>query len=211
MSVGPSNAEEARLLDNAISSRSGNTQLALFNVPSTVTITALSQSGRVVTVTASGHGLSVDDIVQIAGMTPAGYNGHYRVASVSGTQFTVNAPAGIGAATVLGTAGKWAELSGTGYAKVSLAAADWNAATGGAPTTKTGPKTGTTWTFPQAGAAWADSSHPVVGWRLWDSANSVYYWAGVLAAATVVNALDTVYFDSSNQITMQGGDPDDPF
>lgn len=212
MTLGPTNTEEARLLDNVISSRGANVQIALFNVPSTVTITAMSQSGNLVTCTASGHGTAADDIVQIAGCTPSGYNGHYRVVSVSGTSCTFNAPAALGTVTVLGTAGKWAELSGTGYAKVSIAgSSSWNAASGGAPTTKTGPATGTTWAFPQAGAQWADSSHPAVGFRLYDSGASAYFWAGTLTTPTQINALDTVQFDPSNVITLQLGDQADPF
>lgn len=78
------------------------------------TLTSLSVSGEIATATvATGHGYAIGQIVLIAGATPAGLNGEWRVASATATQFTFAAP-GIADGAANGTltakvapAGKW--------------------------------------------------------------------------------------------------------
>jgi hypothetical protein len=75
--------------------------------PATVAITAASAVGFLATITAAGHGLNAGDSTTIAGMTPAGYNGTFPVASViDANHFTyVAGTAGLGPGTVFGTSG----------------------------------------------------------------------------------------------------------
>lgn len=89
---------------NGDSQSAGNSQGFL---PATVNvISSLTWSGSVATVTTtSAHGLVVGNTVAIQGVTPAGYNGYYVVASVSSsTVFTFALAANPGAVTVQGTA-----------------------------------------------------------------------------------------------------------
>jgi hypothetical protein len=82
------------------------------------TITAMTWSGGVVTATLAGHGYLTGNIVTIAGVTPAGYNGAY-VITVTGTgTFTYALASNPGASTVQGTATQTSTRSGSGKALV---------------------------------------------------------------------------------------------
>lgn len=82
------------------------------------TITAMAWAGGVVTVTLAGHGYLTGNIVSIAGVTPAGYNGQY-VITVTGTgTFTFALASNPGAVTVQGTATQTSTRSGSGKALV---------------------------------------------------------------------------------------------
>lgn len=71
----------------------------------TYAITAASQAGTTVTLTtASTAGLFTGETVNISGFTPAGYNGAVAITVIDATTFSYTAPAGLGAATVLGIA-----------------------------------------------------------------------------------------------------------
>jgi len=73
--------------------------------PAAVTITAATTSGYVGTITAAGHGLAVGDFTEITGVTPAGYNGRWRVESVtSSSVYTItHLSNALGAGSVFGT------------------------------------------------------------------------------------------------------------
>lgn len=54
-----------------------------------LTLTGLTQTGGVATATyGSAHGYAINDVLRIAGATPAGYNGEVRVLSVTATTLT---------------------------------------------------------------------------------------------------------------------------
>ncbi len=66
----------------------------------TVAIVSASESGTTVTVTTNGNnGFNVSDSVFITGMSVAGYNGVFTIASASGNTFTYTAASGLGSAT----------------------------------------------------------------------------------------------------------------
>lgn len=68
-----------------------------------VPITAASENGPTVTITSAlNPGVNVQ--VNIAGVTPPGYNGTFFVTSSSSTQFQYSTTSGLGSGTVLGTA-----------------------------------------------------------------------------------------------------------
>lgn len=112
------------------------------------------------------------------------------------------APDDTGGGTEVTTAG------GTLYARVAIAATDWNAASGTAPATKTGPKAGVSWVFPTAGASWGTATH----WGIFSasSAGTLLHW-GALQTALVIGTGQTVQFDETHLITHQLGDPTDTF
>lgn len=67
----------------------------------TVAITAITAANPAVVTTSAAHGLSVGDVVVIAGVTPAYYNGSWAVTAVgSATTFSIN----VGTASTVGTA-----------------------------------------------------------------------------------------------------------
>lgn len=69
------------------------------------TITAMSSSGLVVTGTATTHGFSVGDVVTVAGVTPAGYNGVVTITSVpTANTFTYTISTTLPVVTIQGTA-----------------------------------------------------------------------------------------------------------
>lgn len=106
-----------------------------------------------------------------------------------------------------------AEVSGGGYARLSIASGDWAAATGTAPASKSMPASGSkTWTA--SGAAYGE----VVAWGLYDASTSgnlvcfgpITNSGGTAITVTVVDGA-TVGFDSTNPVKMQLGDPSDTF
>jgi hypothetical protein len=85
-------------------STSGSNVIAI-TAEASKTITAHTWLGGVATVTSAAHGFLVGDVVTIAGVTPAGYNGVYEVASVpTANTFTYALAINPGASTVQGTA-----------------------------------------------------------------------------------------------------------
>jgi hypothetical protein len=72
------------------------------------TISSATWSAGIVTVTLSSAyttNIVAGDFIEIAGMTPSGYNGYYRIETVvSNSQFTIAIASNPGAATVFGTA-----------------------------------------------------------------------------------------------------------
>lgn len=72
---------------------------------SAFTITAIATGTTAVVTTSVAHNLAVGDPVTIAGVTPAGYNGRWQVASVpSATSFGIYVGTALGAGTAFGTA-----------------------------------------------------------------------------------------------------------
>lgn len=63
------------------------------------TLTSLTSSGTVATATLNNHGLSVDRWVQIAGASPAAYNGWFKVTAVTANTFTYTFAGGTSPAT----------------------------------------------------------------------------------------------------------------
>jgi len=72
---------------------------------SALTLTALTGANPSIATTSAAHGLSVGDVVTIAGVTPAGYNGKWAVTSVpSATTFGINVGTALAAGSAFGTA-----------------------------------------------------------------------------------------------------------
>jgi hypothetical protein len=101
------------------------------------------------------------------------------------------------------------EATGTGYARISIASTDWEAAIAGAPSTKSGPKSGVSWTFGTVGANWGN----IKGFGLWDASTSgALRWVGTLPTPKDVLSGDpSPVFNSTHQIVAQLGDPSDTF
>lgn len=75
-------------------------------------ITAASWASNRITFTSAGHGLLVGDWVTIAGVTPSGYNGYYKVEVVPDADtFSVTQATAPGAFTSAGTAQKASDRS----------------------------------------------------------------------------------------------------
>lgn len=104
------------------------------------------------------------------------------------------------------------EVSGGSYARVAIASTDWNAASAGNPSTKTGPKSGVEWAFPTATADWAAGGTQVVAWGIFSasSGGTLLHYGSLTTAVNVLSG-QTVKFTSSSVITMQLGDPGDTF
>lgn len=78
-------------------------------------ITALTRSGTTATATASGHPFAAGDYVTVSGVTPAGYNGNVRLASINtpaSGDFRYAVANSLGAATVSGATVRWALTEG---------------------------------------------------------------------------------------------------
>lgn len=83
------------------------------------TITAMTWAGGVVSVTTTtNHGYATGNIIAIAGVTPAGYNGSYVITVTSATTFTYLLAANPGAVTVQGTATQTSTQNNSGKALV---------------------------------------------------------------------------------------------
>lgn len=101
------------------------------------------------------------------------------------------------------------EVSGGGYAVVSLGATDWNAAVGGAPTLKSGPKSGTTWQFPSPTGDWssgADITHFGI-----KEGSTIRYVGALDSPIQVHNGDAPPQFDSGHLVKVQLGDVGDTF
>ncbi|HEX9991367.1 MAG TPA: hypothetical protein VGB14_00425 [Acidimicrobiales bacterium] len=100
--------------------------------------------------------------------------------------------------------GNFTEPSGNGYARVSTAAADWAAATGTAPATKSNANA---ITFPAATGSWGTITH--FGLFAASSGGTVQIW-GALTTSKSITSGDTASFAASG-LTIQLGDPTDTF
>lgn len=123
--------------------------------------------------------------------------------------YTPPTPLYIGLSTTTPTeaGGNFTEPSGGAYARVSTAAADWNAATGTAPVTKT---TGVAKVFATATADWS-SGAPMTHFGLFSAiTGGVLLAFGALTTAKPVLTGDTPSF-AAGALTLKLGDPTDPF
>ena len=69
------------------------------------TLTAITNATTAVCTTSTAHGFSVGDVVTIAGVTPAGYNGKWAITAVgSATTFSIYVGTALGAGSAFGTA-----------------------------------------------------------------------------------------------------------
>lgn len=114
---------------------------------------------------------------------------------------------GLSSTTPTEAGGNVTEPSGGAYARVATTAADWSAATGTAPATKTNTAT---ITFPTATADWVAGAN-LTHFVLFDaaSAGNVLAWGAFTTAKPVLNG-DTASFPASS-ITWQAGDPGDTY
>lgn len=72
---------------------------------SALTITAITNVTTAIVTTSAAHGLGIGDVVTIAGVTPAGYNGIWAVTSIpSATTFGIYVGTALGAGSAFGTA-----------------------------------------------------------------------------------------------------------
>lgn len=77
---------------------------AVNKLGSTIATTGIATGTTAVVTTASAHGYGIGDVVTIAGVTPAGYNGKWAIVSVpSATTFGIYVGTALGAQTVAGT------------------------------------------------------------------------------------------------------------
>lgn len=114
---------------------------------------------------------------------------------------------GLSSTTPTEAGGNFTEPSGGAYARVSTAAADWSAASGTAPATKT---TTATKTFPTATADWASAAN-LTHFGLFDasSAGNLLAWGALTVAKPVLNG-DTASF-AAGALTLKLGDPGDTY
>lgn len=114
---------------------------------------------------------------------------------------------GLSSTTPTEAAANFTEPSGGSYARVSTAAADWAAATGTAPATKS---TSTAKTFPTATADWAAGAN-LTHFGLFDAstAGNLLAWGALTTAKPVLNG-DTPSF-ASGALVLKLGDPGDTY
>ena len=96
------------------------------------TISAATWSGGIVTITTTApHGFSTNTTakVNIAGMTPAGYNGYYAITVTGASSFTYALAGNPGASTVMGTATYAMKFTATIVAKPDTQIILWSANT----------------------------------------------------------------------------------
>lgn len=68
------------------------------------TITAITNATTAVVTTSTAHGYGVGDVVTIAGVTPAGYNGKWAITAIgSATTFSIYVGTALGAGSAFGT------------------------------------------------------------------------------------------------------------
>ena len=76
-------------------------------------ISALTRSATTATATVSSHPFSTGSWVTVAGVTPAGYNGNFRLLSATaGASFTYTVPNSLAAAVITGASARWALTEG---------------------------------------------------------------------------------------------------
>lgn len=74
------------------------------------TLTAITNATNAVCTTSAAHGFGIGDVVTIAGVTPAGYNGDWAINAVTATTFTIYVGTALGAGSAFGTAQTKASL-----------------------------------------------------------------------------------------------------
>lgn len=103
---------------NGDSASAGNANGVYMTPQPAKTATAMTWSAGVVTVTVTGHGYATGNIVTIAGVTPAGYNGSYVITVTDANTFTYALAADPTAVTVAGTSKLVSVMNNTGKAVV---------------------------------------------------------------------------------------------
>lgn len=106
--------------------------------------------------------------------------------------------------TPLEDGSNFTEPSGNGYARIATTAADWDAASGGAPSTKAN---GAALSFAQASGSWGTGTHMGVFDAL--ATGTVKNW-GALSASKAVGTGDTASF-AIGQLIFKLGDPADSY
>lgn len=96
------------------------------------------------------------------------------------------------------------EPVGGSYARVATTAADWNAAAGGAPSTK---DNAAALTFPVASGSWGTCTHMGIFDAL--ATGTVKNWAPLTVAKTITSG-DTASF-AAGQLILKLGDPSDSY
>jgi hypothetical protein len=102
--------------DNYLGTSQSSSQAGTFTNPLTISAVtpgyslATATAGFVTYTTSVAHGFSVGQIVDIAGITPVGYNGSYVITAVNTTQFVVS---NINTATASGTYKTVLPMTGT--------------------------------------------------------------------------------------------------
>lgn len=114
---------------------------------------------------------------------------------------------GLSTTTPTEAAGNFTEPSTGAYARVSTAAADWAAATGTAPATKS---TSTVKTFPTATGDWSSAAN-MTHFGLFDAstAGNLLCWGALGTPKPVLNG-DTASF-ASGALVLKLGDPADSY
>lgn len=114
---------------------------------------------------------------------------------------------GLSSTTPTDAGGNITEPSGNGYARVATTSADWGAATGTAPATKSNTSTKT---FPTATGDWssqANQTHFVI--MTASTAGSCIGWGALTTPKAVLNG-DTPSF-ASGALVLKMGDPSDSY
>jgi hypothetical protein len=95
------------------------------------TLTAITNATTAVCTTSAAHGFGVGDVVTIAGVTPAGYNGSWAITAVgSTTTFSIYVGTALGAGSAFGTATSRSSLPGVSGMKLGTGGATAVAKTG---------------------------------------------------------------------------------
>lgn len=89
--------------NQALRTKQYQTTFTADTTDATVACTAMSWATQTVSVTATAHGLTTGWYVQIAGVTPADYNGIYKITTTGNDTFTYVHASNPGAVTVQGT------------------------------------------------------------------------------------------------------------
>lgn len=111
---------------------------------------------------------------------------------------------GFSTTTPLEDGTNFTEPSGNNYSRIATVAADWDAATGGAPSTK---KNGSAITSPTASGSWSTLTHM----GIFDAASggSPKWWAA-LTSSKAVGSGDTAQFPIQ-ALVLELGDPADSY
>lgn len=111
---------------------------------------------------------------------------------------------GVSTTTPTDAAGNFTEPSGGSYARVNIVTADWNSASGTAPTVVTNANA---IAFPAATGSWGALTH---GGLFAASSGGSPLWLGALTATATVNTGGTLSF-AAGQIVFQLGEPSDSY
>jgi len=112
---------------------------------------------------------------------------------------------GLSSTTPTEAGGSFTEPSGGSYARVATSAADWGAATGTAPATKSNTAVKT---FPTATADWAAGAN-LTHFGLFNAGGTLRAWGALAVAKPVLNG-DTASFAAAT-LVLKLGDPGDTY